>query len=132
MDLLNLVRFRREIQRGFSRSDFSDVTEVSSCGLRVVEVVVEKSDFVALPLDEFCICGLAVRVTMVFSATGAAPHAELFERVIRGEGRFATTTSRRTTTMGLRTCKKSRDWRCGAVHDRRRCVQVVGMAQNLL
>jgi hypothetical protein len=78
MDLLNLVRLRREIQRGFSRSDYSDVTEVSSGGLRAVKVVVEDSDFVALSLDEVCISGLAVRATMVFSATAVAPHAEFF------------------------------------------------------
>jgi hypothetical protein len=95
---------------------------VSSGGLRAVEVVVENNDFVALPLDEFCINGLAVRATMVFSATATAPHAELFEWVIRGEGSFATTKSKRTTTMGLIASKKSRDWRCGVVHDRRMCV----------
>jgi hypothetical protein len=33
MDLLNLFRLGREIQRGVSRSDFSDVTVVSSGGL---------------------------------------------------------------------------------------------------
>jgi hypothetical protein len=53
----------------------------------------ENTDFVALPLDEFRISGLTFRATMVFSATAAAPHVELFERVIRGEGRFATTRS---------------------------------------
>jgi hypothetical protein len=132
MDLLNLVRLKRENQRGFSRSNFSDVTQMSSGGLRAVGVVVENSDCVALPLDEFCISGLAIRAMMVFSATSPAPHAELFERVIRGEGSFATTSSRRTTTMGLRASKKSRDWRYGVVHDRRRCVQVVCLAHNLL
>jgi hypothetical protein len=105
---------------------------VSSGGLWAVEVVVENSDFVALPLDELCISGLAIRATMVFSSIAVAPHAKLFERVIRGERSFATTTSRRTTTMGLRASKKSIDWRSGDVHDCHRCVQVVCVAQNLL
>jgi hypothetical protein len=86
MDLLNLFRLKREIQRGVSRSDFSDVTEVSSGGLWAVELLVENNDFVALLVDELSISGLAVKATMVFSATTAAPHAELFERVLRGEG----------------------------------------------
>jgi hypothetical protein len=106
MDLLNLFRLRREIHRRVSRSYFGDITEVSSGGLRAVEVLVENNDFVAVPLYEFCISGLAVRATMVFSATAAAPHAELFERVIRGEGSSATTGSTRTTTMGLGASKK--------------------------
>jgi hypothetical protein len=74
MDLLNLLWLRREIQRGVG---ISDVTEVSSGGLLPVEVVVENIDFVALPLDELCINGLAVIATMVFTATAASPHSEL-------------------------------------------------------
>jgi hypothetical protein len=44
----------------------------------------ENSDFVALPLDELRIIGLAVIATMVFAATAATPHAELFEGMIGG------------------------------------------------
>jgi hypothetical protein len=132
MDLLNLLWLRREIQRGVGISDFSDVIEVSSGGLCAIEVVVENRDFVALPLDELCIIGLTVRATMVFVATAAAPHAKLFDGGLCGEGSFATTKSRRTATIGLRANKKSRDRTCGAVHDCRRCVQVVCLAQNLM
>jgi hypothetical protein len=82
MDLLNLFRLRREVQGGVGISDFSDVIEVSNGGLRVVGVVMENNDFVALQVDESCIKGLALKATMVFTATATAPNAGQFEGVI--------------------------------------------------
>jgi hypothetical protein len=54
MDLLSFFMLRREVKGGVGISGVSDITEVSIGGLRAVEVVIKKSDFMALSLDELC------------------------------------------------------------------------------
>jgi hypothetical protein len=63
----------------------SDVTEMSSGGLRAVEVDIENMNFVALPLDDSWRCSdLAVKDTVILTATAPVPHADLSEGVIGG------------------------------------------------
>jgi hypothetical protein len=97
------------VHRGTRVDGLSEVTEVRNGILRLAEVGVHDGNLVALPLDELCVRGLAIRAAVISTSTTDVQLMELLKRVVGGHRCTATTTRSAATgrmVSNLKRCDK--------------------------